>query len=104
MTSAAVDGFGSDADAVGPMEQTRFQTMMARRLAGLSDPGSLADAFASFDEKDEGFVDVQVVKELLADDPARFTADLEVGACLTYVHEPFWRTLLKSRIFTSSGD
>lgn len=45
-----------------------FLTIMSHTLGPLSDVRQLMDAFASFDEKDEGMLDVDVVREMLDHD------------------------------------
>ncbi|WFD32615.1 hypothetical protein MSPP1_003663 [Malassezia sp. CBS 17886] len=51
-----------------PIESTAFLTLMSAQLRPLGDLSKLVDAFESFDEKDEGFVDVSAMKEILAGD------------------------------------
>ncbi|PKI85915.1 hypothetical protein MVES1_000184 [Malassezia vespertilionis] len=53
----------------GSLDATSYMTMMATKLAPLSDARKLADAFESFDEKDAGFVDVALLKEIFGDTP-----------------------------------
>ncbi|WFC95875.1 hypothetical protein MBRA1_002529 [Malassezia brasiliensis] len=50
------------------LDATSFLTMMGNHIGVLSDPRKLLDAFESFDERDEGFVDVETVHEILAGD------------------------------------
>lgn len=59
------DVLGSDAPE---LDATSFLTMMATRMGPVSDARKLLEAFESFDERDEGVVDVDVVKEILAND------------------------------------
>lgn len=62
------------ADVVGTqlsdrgLDATSFLTMMGNRMGALSDARKLLDAFESFDERDDGFVDVATVHEILAGD------------------------------------
>ena len=62
------------ADVVGTqlsdrgLDATSFLTMMGNRMGALSDARTLLDAFESFDERDDGFVDVATVHEILAGD------------------------------------
>lgn len=62
-------GGGGSGGSVAPLEETRFITMMGAHLGELSDAPTLLDAFSSFDEKDEGVVDVHVLREVFADEP-----------------------------------
>ncbi|KAI3617724.1 hypothetical protein CBS9595_003633 [Malassezia furfur] len=50
------------------LDATSFLTMMGNHMGALSDSRTLLDAFESFDERDEGFVDVATVREILAGD------------------------------------
>ena len=58
---------GSDTSETS-IDPTSFLTMMGQRLGSLSDSQGLLYAFESFDERDEGFVDVVTVREILAGD------------------------------------
>lgn len=51
-----------------------FLTQLSRSLAPVGDAHSLAEAFASFDEKDEGMIDISVLHEILGHDPALISA------------------------------
>jgi len=51
-----------------------FLTQMARVFARVGDAHSLAEAFASFDEKDEGMIDRSVLHEILGHDAALIAA------------------------------
>lgn len=51
------------------LDATQFLTMMGTHLAPFPDMHKILEAFASFDERDEGWIDVAVVQSLLADDP-----------------------------------
>ena len=64
------DGASAGDARIGGMEETRFITLMGSRLGALGDAQTLLDAFSSFDERDEGFVDVDVLREVFAEQPA----------------------------------
>lgn len=46
-------------------ETMSFLTMMSGVMEPFSDTRKLSEAFESFDEKDEGFVDVDMIREIL---------------------------------------
>lgn len=50
------------------LDATSFLTMMGSRMGPLGDARKLLEAFESFDERDEGVVDVAAMREILAGD------------------------------------
>ncbi|WFD00220.1 hypothetical protein MYAM1_002968 [Malassezia yamatoensis] len=50
------------------LDSTSFLTMMGQHLAPLGDTQKLLEAFESFDERDQGYVRVEAVREILAGD------------------------------------
>lgn len=60
----AVKAYGANE----PIDQTRFIAMMGDRISSVGDIHALADAFASFDEKEQGTVEVAALREAVGDD------------------------------------
>lgn len=50
-----------------PMDQTRFIAMMGEQIGRVGDIRELVEAFSSFDEKDEGVVEVAALRETVSD-------------------------------------
>ncbi|CCV00598.1 unnamed protein product [Malassezia sympodialis ATCC 42132] len=73
-TDAEAEAHACFADAPATLEMMSFLTHMARILARVGDAHSLAEAFASFDEKDEGMIDRRDLHEILGHDPALIAA------------------------------
>ncbi|WFD21028.1 hypothetical protein MCAP1_003283 [Malassezia caprae] len=73
-TDAEAEARACFADAPPTLEMMSFLTQMARVLARVGDAHSLAEAFASFDEKDEGMIDRGVLHEILGHDDALIAA------------------------------
>ncbi|WFD28572.1 hypothetical protein MNAN1_003585 [Malassezia nana] len=56
--------------APASLEMMSFLTQMSSVLSRMSDAHTLVEAFASFDEADEGVIDRSVLHEILGHDPA----------------------------------
>lgn len=54
-------------DISEPIDQTRFIAMMGEQIGKVGDLRELVEAFASFDEKDEGAVEVATLREHIED-------------------------------------
>ncbi|WFD34937.1 hypothetical protein MCUN1_001783 [Malassezia cuniculi] len=53
-----------------PIDQTRFIAMMGERIGRVGDMSALIEAFESFDEKDQGVVEVAALREAINDPEA----------------------------------
>lgn len=59
--------FGEATDGAQSLESMAFLALMSARIGALGDARRLAEAFASFDERDEGAIDVDVLREIVDD-------------------------------------